>query len=803
MKGIQGAVSRWERSWSVVLLLAITGIGLWFRWQYARDVSFFVDEYLQLRAADRILSQGAPLLPSGHFYSHGLLLSYIETVVLGLGGKSAWVIRLPVLLLSTAAIPLAYWFGRRVFSAGAGLIAAALLAFAPEAILWGGRVRMYAPLQFFVLLATVVFYLWVVEEQDRPAYRILFVLAYWGALFSHAEAMLLLPLWGLWALLQRGWRWSLHPRNLVVFLLSGMSIVVEILLRRIGPPVQSWVAPGVFEPVSREYLNIALDWAAVQKVLAPLFLTPVRGPLVLLALGGLGYLLLSWLRKTKNGGSAQRRAMAYLYALLLPTLVVLLFVVDPSWRSPRYALMLLPHFFLISGGLLAWLGRWLQGRVGRRWAWAGITVVIVLVALGSWRSAVAATQESVPAYDWAFGYVQDHQRPDDVVITFLCPAAFWHMGQCDYLAIPTDYSGFAFEKDGRWVSGWSEVPIVDSADGLREAVAEAPGAWFVVDEGRFGGRYQADFQQAVWDEMELVAAQQEMLVFRSPEKPSTPLSMAMKGSGVSFEDGINLAGYSLEPEKPMPGQDLAIELRWTADSQVTGDYTVFVHLLDGQGQMRGQVDGPPLEGLYPTTHWQPGVTLPDRHTLDLADDLEPGRYRLVAGLYDAHSQERLPLVGGDGTLDYLWIGERPPAPVPQQALAAEFGSMIHLVGYDLAPEPGVQPPADAALTVTLYWEAVSDVDRDYTVFVHLVDEDGQIVGQGDGPPMEGSYPTSNWDPGETVTDVHRLESKADVPAGSYRLLVGLYVPEDGTRLPVTDGPGLGDDHVEIGAFRWE
>jgi hypothetical protein len=388
------------------------------------------------------------------------------------------------------------------------------------------------------------------------------------------------------------------------------------------------------------------------------------------------------------------------------------------------------------------------------------------------------------------------------VITFLCPAAFWHVGQCDYLAIPTDYSGFAFEKKGRWVSGWSEVPIVDSADGLKRALAEAPGAWFVVDEGRFGARYDVEFQQAVWDEMELVSSEQEMLVFRSADSSVTPQAKTT-GRGASFEDGIDLLGYSAEPEEPLPGEDLRVTLHWRARTRPAGSYTAFVHLLDDQGQMRAQADAPPLDGLYPTPLWQPGVILHDSHTLRLPGDLEPGRYRLGAGLYDAYTQERLPLVNGDGTLDFLWLGERPVAPAPQQPLGSEFGSMIWLSGYSLAPEPGTQPPADGVLTLTLYWEASSEVDKDYTLFAHLLDENGLIVAQGDGPPLGGNYPTSHWNVGELLADDHSLEIAGDGLTGVYRLLVGLYLLEDGTRLPVTDGPGAGNDQVEIETFTWQ
>ena len=135
--------------------------------------------------------------------------------------------------------------------------------------------------------------------------------------------------------------------------------------------------------------------------------------------------------------------------------------------------------------------------------------------MASWPSALAATRESVPRYDRAFAYVAEHQQPGDVVITFLCPAAFFHLGRCDYLAIPTDFSGFAVQENGRWVSGWDGVPLLDGAADLQTVLDTAPRVWFVVDEGRLARRYEDAFVQTVLDRMELVYHQDEVVVFLS------------------------------------------------------------------------------------------------------------------------------------------------------------------------------------------------------------------------------------------------------------------------------------------------
>jgi hypothetical protein len=138
---------------------------------------------------------------------------------------------------------------------------------------------------------------------------------------------------------------------------------------------------------------------------------------------------------------------------------------------------------------------------------------------------------------------------------------------------------------------------------------------------------------------------------------------------------------------------------------------------------------------------------------------------------------------------------------PQQApveeiphrLGVTFGREIELMGY--RADVGSVVPGDN-LTLTLYWKSLCPIDRDYSVFVHLLGSNDIVVAQRDTYPGRGMWPTSGWAPGQTFADTLNL----NVPRYAYapdegQIEVGLYDFATGERLAVTgqDGRALGDN----------
>ncbi|MBI3287551.1 MAG: glycosyltransferase family 39 protein [Chloroflexi bacterium] len=130
--------------------------------------------------------------------------------------------------------------------------------------------------------------------------------------------------------------------------------------------------------------------------------------------------------------------------------------------------------------------------------------------------------------------------------------------------------------------------------------------------------------------------------------------------------------------------------------------------------------------------------------------------------------------------------EASPAPRDPQAIA-RFGEAIELLDYEIAWVDLTQ------LQVRLVWRARQEVERDYTVFVHLL-RDGAVFAQVDGPPAQGYYGTGLWRPGDVIEDERSLALAEPLNAQTDRLVIGFYLLDTLERLPAFDvrGQPLGD-----------
>jgi len=141
-------------------------------------------------------------------------------------------------------------------------------------------------------------------------------------------------------------------------------------------------------------------------------------------------------------------------------------------------------------------------------------------------------------------------------------------------------------------------------------------------------------------------------------------------------------------------------------------------------------------------------------------------------------------------INYAWIYPTPQK-IPDELLptqhvqSAQLDDAVLFLGYDIEGE--FKPGRIAHLT--LFWQALQPMEEDYTVFTHLIDEEGNIWGQKDNPPVDGLHPTTQWETGEIVRDQYDLAVSPDTAPGEYWLEVGMYLVETGERLAVRGEEG--------------
>jgi len=241
-----------------------------------------------------------------------------------------------------------------------------------------------------------------------------------------------------------------------------------------------------------------------------------------------------------------------------------------------------------------------------------------------------------------------------------------------------------------------------------------------------------------------------------------------------FNPTLALSEAQLSTLEVEQGAKLTVLLKWAATGRIEQDYECRVALRDAAGIVHSAETLPLVSG-YASSLWPKDAIVASRYVLQIDRECPVGEYTITLTLVETQSGKE----AGSFTLPTpIRVTEAVrnfAIPQMQTLVDASFGGQIRLLGYDLER-------TERELLLSLHWQAISAMNTDYKVFVHLFDPTTEtIVAQQDVLAGGENYPTTRWVPQEVVSSRIVLPL-AGVPAGTYRLAVGLY--DSAGRLPI-------------------
>ncbi|WP_376792504.1 glycosyltransferase family 39 protein [Thermoflexus sp.] len=213
-----------------------------------------------------------------------------------------------------------------------------------------------------------------------------------------------------------------------------------------------------------------------------------------------------------------------------------------------------------------------------------------------------------------------------------------------------------------WHMLWPEYPNVRayswSDPKQRQAVVSgAPSFWFI-GVSMYRGNWEGWLQQL--RSTHLVDFHME-IDHPIRERQASVFHLVRRAQPVIWEDvdarwenGIQLKRIGWVRQEAEPGASFQVALQFTAWRPIDRRWTLFMHLVDGRGQLWANWDGEPN---WPTDQWAPGQEIPLGWSVLVPLNVPAGSYRVQIGWYETGTPgfPRVPLEGAPG-VDSLPLG---------------------------------------------------------------------------------------------------------------------------------------------------
>ncbi|MFZ5915649.1 MAG: glycosyltransferase family 39 protein [Chloroflexota bacterium] len=573
-------------------------------------------------------------------------------------GSSIWAVRLFSATLGWLAVPLTWRLGRYFWGRAEAALATLLVALSPFQIYYSQEAKGYILVNLLALLSMT---LWLrllahvpTAGRARPApppwlwlAHALVTAAMLGAHYYSAPLVLGQNLWLLGHLLPTAKpgsparRESLHRLGCWIGsqALAAMALIAWLWL----------TVPGLLDGLRHTSTKEGVQALGFLAYLRQVFLEFSAGPdnpstaatLTAATLTGLAGWAIWRARPSgrRNTSTTHRLVVGWLFLPLLITFPI-------QWRFPfwgvRFLLYASPAFYLLAASGLV--------QIARHHRRSGSILALGVLLIWTWRQLLPVAVQASPAEDFgpAARHLQALSQPGDALV-------YGYVWQVGYLHsyYPQNTLDFFRAYYTSQSAGLELQTILDSHPrlwllGYRIAAKEShnlPGSWLEAQAYKVEGDWYG------YHHLALYLAPDYHTAGVGPEKASA-----------TFDHRVKLY-YPLVDAHLQPGDLLALPLHWQTLAPMREDYHIFVHLGTANTPPLAQNDGPPQNGLSPTSSWQIGQELLDRRTLHLPTDLPPGRYQLTLGLYRTSDGRRLP-VDGQTTQEAILLGHIDISPRP-------------------------------------------------------------------------------------------------------------------------------------------
>jgi 4-amino-4-deoxy-L-arabinose transferase-like glycosyltransferase len=771
-----------EHASSFQTLLIPIGLGLtmllatWLRFYRLAGQSLWSDEGNSVALAQASLAEIASRTaldihpPLYYWLLHGWMRVF---------GESEVAVRSLSAVTGVLLVGVVYGLGTRLFDRRVGLMAALIAAVSPFQVYYSQEARMYALLAFLGALAV-----WATVELERAAlhdvsimaiagWAFLYVLGATLGLYTHYAFPVILVVTNLVALI---WLWRGRGDKPVARWAVGWLALQLVPLMLYLPWLPTAWRQLTTWPVPPP-TNAGNAWFTISRTL-------IFGPagvgtsnFWLIGFGLLGLVAIARLLRREP---LPKAALLLLYLGLPIALTLALF--KPAYL--KFLLVASPALcLLLALGLLG-------ARPAKGVSWMAWPAAALLGVLGA-GVVLAAAWGPLQAY-----YTDPNLARDDyrAMARYLETVAGPDDGIILNAAGQQEVFGYYYKGDTPVYPLPRSRPLDPEATvGELEAILAQSRRIFVLywatDESDPGGVIQGWLDEHAFKATHVWVGKVRLVSYAAP-LPTDDLLPA----DVRLGDQVTLTGFRvLYPSTgedlagtpsswTVPGEIVQVQLRWRTDTPLDARYVVFLQVLDEANRLVGQRDAEPA---ISTLDWRPAQPVLDRHGLLIEPGTPPGEYRIIAGLYDAATGQRLPTNSGDFVELATFRVERPASPPRQEALRFQHPANVdlgplHLLGYDqykLGHSYDHDTPLHPGdpLHVVLYWQAQSRPQTDWQLAMQLAP-----VANPDSPITEGvfpaagvDYPTSHWGTGEVVRGQFDLFLPGDALPGKYRVNLSL------------------------------